>query len=43
MQRWCSALTLLGGEYASFGAHHQSMPHDLDEQDVLEILKRAVG
>ena len=43
MQRWCSALTLLGGEHENFGAHFQRMPHDLDEQDVLEIHKRAVG
>ena len=43
MRRWVSALTLLGGEYSSFGAHFQSMPHDLNEEDVLEIHRRAVG
>lgn len=43
MRRWVSALTLLGGEYRSFGAHFQSMPHDLNEEDVLEIHRRAVG
>ena len=43
MRRWVSALTLLGGEYRSFGAHFQSMPHDLDEEDVLEIHRRSVG
>jgi hypothetical protein len=43
MRRWVSALTLLGGEYRSFGAHFQSMPNDLDEEDVLEIHRRAVG
>ena len=43
MRRWVSALTMLGGEYSSFGAHFQSMPRDLDEEDVLEIHRRAVG
>ena len=43
MRRWVSALSALGGEFRSFGMHYQSMPSDMDAEDIEELHRRAVA
>ena len=43
MRRWVSALSALEGEYRSMGIHFQSMPSDMDAEDIEELHRRAVA